>query len=164
MRIATTYAGVAATLALIISLGGTSFAFVHLGRNAVHRQNIAAGAVDSRAVRNGSIHARDLNLRDIRTALGNTTSGAAAHTPQIVSTVVPADAYGFAHGDALCPSGSSAVGGGAAWDGPALGSDTLMQSRPIDGGGGWHAELNAGNNARANKGATATIYAVCLVP
>ena len=63
------YANVTATVALVVALGGTSYAAVELSRNSVRSEHIAAGqvkrsdlgrsAVDSARVRNRSLLARD---------------------------------------------------------------------------------------------------------
>jgi NO-binding membrane sensor protein with MHYT domain len=45
MRVALSYSNVIATLALVIALGGTSYAAVTLGKNSVRSRNIANGAV-----------------------------------------------------------------------------------------------------------------------
>jgi hypothetical protein len=55
-----TYANVVASVALAASLGGTSYAAVTLGRNAVRTRNIADGAVTSAKVRDHTLRAQDL--------------------------------------------------------------------------------------------------------
>ena len=54
------YANVVATLAMFIALGGTSYAAVELGRNAVKARHIAPNAVYGGKVRNGSLTAADI--------------------------------------------------------------------------------------------------------
>jgi hypothetical protein len=54
-----TYANVVSTLCLFILLGGSSYAAVKLGRNAVKSKNIAADAVTSPKVKNGSLISED---------------------------------------------------------------------------------------------------------
>jgi hypothetical protein len=54
-----TYANVAATAALFVALGGTSYAAVSLGRNAVKTANIAPNAINASKVKDGSLRAAD---------------------------------------------------------------------------------------------------------
>jgi len=54
-----TYANVISTLALFIALGGSSYAAVTLGRNAVKNRHIANNAVTSLKVRDGTLRKGD---------------------------------------------------------------------------------------------------------
>ena len=60
LRSRLTYANVMATLALFISLGGSSYAALKLPRNSVGATQIRAGAVRSSEVKNGSVRTADL--------------------------------------------------------------------------------------------------------
>jgi hypothetical protein len=53
------HATVVAYLALLIALGGSAYATVKLGKGAVKARNIAANAISSPKVKNGSLLARD---------------------------------------------------------------------------------------------------------
>ncbi len=55
VRAALSYSNVIATLALMIALGGTSYAAVTLGRYSVRSRNIANGAVTSSKIKNGAV-------------------------------------------------------------------------------------------------------------
>lgn len=55
-----TYANVAATTALVLALGGTSYAALSLPRNSVGSEQIRSRAVNSRHVNNGSLRLADL--------------------------------------------------------------------------------------------------------
>jgi len=55
VRDALSYSNVIATLALVIALGGTSYAAVTLGKNSVTSRNIAKGAVTSAKIHNGAV-------------------------------------------------------------------------------------------------------------
>lgn len=69
------YANVTATLALIVALGGTSYAAISLPRNsvggkqlknrAVTNSKLRASAVTSAKVKNGSLRARDFKTSDL---------------------------------------------------------------------------------------------------
>src|SRR5947208_13916516 len=65
-----TYANVTATIALLVALGGTSYAALKLPRNSVGSQQIRAGAVHSSEVRD-----RSLRLRDIAVSARSALSG-----------------------------------------------------------------------------------------
>lgn len=54
-----------AYLALFVALGGTSYAAVKLGKNAVKGKNIAANAVTSPKVKNHSLKAVDFKAREL---------------------------------------------------------------------------------------------------
>jgi hypothetical protein len=60
------YANVTATVALIVALGGTSYAALILPRDSVGPRQLRAGAVRSREVKNRSLNLGDLN----KTAVG----------------------------------------------------------------------------------------------
>ncbi len=55
VRGALSYSNVLATLALMIALGGTSYAALGLGKNSVRASNIADGAVTSAKIKNGAV-------------------------------------------------------------------------------------------------------------
>ena len=55
-----TYANVASTAALVLALGGTSYAAISLPRNSVGSEQIRSRAVTSRHVDNGSLRLADL--------------------------------------------------------------------------------------------------------
>jgi hypothetical protein len=56
------YANVTATLALVVALGGSSYAALSLPRNSVGHRQIQPGAVRSREVKNRSLGVTDLSL------------------------------------------------------------------------------------------------------
>ena len=71
------YANVAATLALFVALGGTSYAAVTLAPASVKAKHLAAGAVTTAKVKNGSLKAADF-------ASGHLPAGARGATgPQV---------------------------------------------------------------------------------
>ena len=56
-----TYSNATATLALIVALGGTSYAALTLPRNSVGHRQLQAGAVRAREVKNGSLGVKELS-------------------------------------------------------------------------------------------------------
>ncbi len=61
------YAEVTATLALIVALGGTSYAVTALPRNSVGAKQLKPDAVSSSKVRDGSLSAKDFAKGQLRT-------------------------------------------------------------------------------------------------
>src|SRR3954467_1088965 len=61
LRERVTYANTTATLALIVALGGTSYAAFTLPRNSVGHRQLQAGAVRAREVKNGSLGVAELS-------------------------------------------------------------------------------------------------------
>ena len=70
LRARMTYANVMSTIAVFIALGGSSYAAVTLQRNAVKNRHIAAGAVTSPKVRDGSLLRKDFKLGEIVAGVG----------------------------------------------------------------------------------------------
>jgi hypothetical protein len=60
MWLALSYANVAATLALILALGGTSYAALRLPKNSVGRSQLRKSSVGTRALRNHGVHWSDI--------------------------------------------------------------------------------------------------------
>jgi len=55
VRAALSYSNVMSTLALMLALGGTSYAAIGLGKSSVTSRNIARGAVTSAKIKNGAV-------------------------------------------------------------------------------------------------------------
>src|SRR4051794_24670763 len=73
LRAHLTYGNTAATLALIVALGGTSYAALTLPRDSVGHRQLQAGAVRAREVKNGSLGVKELSSpakRSLRGAQG----------------------------------------------------------------------------------------------
>lgn len=85
------YANVMATIAVFVALGGSSYAAVSLGRNAVKNRNIAPNAVTSGKVKNGSLLSKDFKAGQLPKgdkgdtgAKGNTGAKGDTGTPAVV--------------------------------------------------------------------------------
>jgi hypothetical protein len=63
LRSRLSYANVTATVALFIALGGSSYAAITLPRNSVGTQQLRAGAVQGKDIRNGTIQTADMSKR-----------------------------------------------------------------------------------------------------
>ena len=87
-----TYSNVMATIAVVVALGGTSYAALSLPRDSVRARELAAGAVRGAEVKNGSLGAKELSARarrSLRGAAGATgpQGPAGPATPQYFAVV-----------------------------------------------------------------------------
>jgi hypothetical protein len=109
MRPRLTYANVAASLALFISLGGISYAAVTLKRNSVRSTHIKDGEVRSADIRDGSVALKDIKRGVIPTSKAGTAGPvgpAGAQGPQGVPGT-PGTAIVASNTDAtVTPSGT----------------------------------------------------------
>lgn len=101
-----TYANVAATAALVVALGGTSYAALTLPHDSVGSKQIRKGAVNSRHIRNGSIRLNDVGA-SARAALRGRRGPAGA--PAVKHFAAVSSGGGFLRGDAT--SGGHTVEG-----------------------------------------------------
>ncbi len=133
------YANVTATLALIVALGGTSYAAIklpassvgskQLKKRAVTNSKLRASSVTSAKVKNGSLLSRDFRVGQLPAAATNVVTrvaGVAAVPPGAQrGTVVP------------CQAGEKALSGGLNQGGPSsslIGLFMLVASEPITDG------------------------------
>jgi hypothetical protein len=101
-----TYANVAATTALLLALGGTSYAAFTLPRDSVGSKQIRTGAVNSRHIDNRSIRLGDLGTGARRSLRGQRGP---AGRPGVNFFAVVAASGGLLRGNAT--SGGHTVGG-----------------------------------------------------
>jgi hypothetical protein len=150
MRARPSYAGVTATLALIIALGGTSYAVSALPRNSVGTAQIKRHAVTKGKLARGVAIS---GPRGRRGAPGPPGAAGAAG----ISGLVIVDNAGGQLGAATCPAGKRALGGGAHAFG-GNGSGALVSSEPTSDGRGWTATAESVSGV-AQTGVM--IYAIC---
>jgi hypothetical protein len=163
---------VVALIALVIALGGTSYAAVTLPRNSVGTRQIRTAAVRSAEVKDRSLRLADIS-RGARAQLRGQRGPAGAPGPPGSSgpggsgtvtvktaagsiTAAPAEQEVLATATATCDPGQRAVGGGASSPDPQ--TPTMHSSFPAASGTGWTATL--GNDTDAAK--TFTVYVVCV--
>ena len=150
MRAHPSYADVAATLALIIALGGTSYAVGALPRNSVGTAQIKRHAVTKGKLARGVVIA---GPRGRKGAPGPPGAVGAAG----VSGLVIVDNAGGQLGAATCPAGKRVLGGGAhAFGGNGTGA--LVSSEPTSDGTGWTATAESVSGPAQ---ASVLIYAIC---
>jgi hypothetical protein len=178
---------VVAFMALVIALGGTSYAALklpaksvgakQLKRSSVTSIAIAAGAVDGSKVKDDSLTGADINESSVAKvpSAGNADNAAnaanAAHANSAaaldkvtyrtvgVSAVPAPDATtaSVTPGTAGCDSGQHVVGGGVRLDDTA--TTAIVDSYPDAGGTAWTVHIDNGDNLAAHG---FTVYAVCV--
>ena len=144
------YAGVTATLALIIALGGTSYAVSALPRNSVGTAQIKRHAVTKGKLARGVAIAGPRGRKGAPGPPG--PAGAAG-----ISGLVIVDNGGGQLGAATCPAGKRALGGGAHAFG-GNGSGALVSSEPTSDGTGWTATAESVSGVAQTS---VMIYAIC---
>lgn len=82
----TTYANVTATLALVVAIGGASYAAVNLPKDSVGTKQIKKNAVKSKKVKDDSLTGKDIN----ESALAKVPSAAAADSATTATTATTA--------------------------------------------------------------------------
>jgi hypothetical protein len=177
---------VVASLALLVALGGTSFAAVKLTlpRNSVGTLQLQAGAVTSSKVKNFSLRRVDFAPGQIPTGARGLpgpagpagppgaagTAGASGPSgpsgpsgaggtsnAAIYGAVVSVSGGGTAGTFVTCPTGQRVLGGGAALDGTASAGDAITYSFPSSSGGAKLANGQAASSwAAAMKNGAAT--------
>jgi hypothetical protein len=162
------YADVAATLALVLALGGTSYAVTALPRNSVGTPQLKAQAVTKAKLAPGVLTVGPMGPRGLQGPAGPYGApgpqGAAgpAGGPLDPNRVVhaPGQIFGVASGAqfiniaAPCPAGGIALGGGYTISGTVHVSSSIAS----DFQQGWQITVD---NPGASMG-TAQAFAVCL--
>jgi hypothetical protein len=161
---------IVACVALVVALGGVSYAATVLPKNsvgtaqvkkkAITASKLRKNAVSGAKVKDGTLTANDFGAGQLPAGpQGPKGDPGAAGAPgisgyQIVTSVSdPVNPGGDVHAEAHCPSGKSAIGGGQASGQPVAPTDF----RPLPGGTGWSVTAK-------NMGAVPTTiaaYAVC---
>jgi hypothetical protein len=149
MRPRLSYANVAATLALFLALGGTSYAI------SVNGDAVVNGSLTGKDVRNNSLKARDVN-------------GFPAKVTYREGTMVTTRAGGqpFAISHAHCKQGETLIGGGYGTDGTtpntpfstALYRPDIYGPNPDDT---WVAGVTADTPLASDQQLSVTAYALC---
>ena len=75
------YSNVASTLALIVALGGTSYAAVAIPKNSIGSKEIANSSITSKDVKNGALKAADFKAGQLPTGTGGSAGPAGPPGP-----------------------------------------------------------------------------------
>lgn len=171
-----------AFVALLVALGGTSYAAVRLAANsvgtrqlrsgAVHSADIYRNAVDSSKVKDGSLTGADVNegsLAQVASAAAavNATNATRAATSagldrviyRAVAGSVPAGSAaspGAGGATATCDPGTHVVGGGVKVEDPE--STSVTDAYPDGGGRAWTGRVSSD----APTPLPFTVFAICL--
>ena len=165
------YANVTATLALIVALGGTSYAAISLPANsvgskqlkkrAVTNSKLRPNAVTSATVRNGSLRAKDFKAGQLPAGPAGPAGATNIVSRRIASPPVAAGALGAVK--VACNAGERAITAGLQSDGDLLNIFALTESFPVTTGEaptGWY--LEAKNTASSSNRFLA--FLVCAKP
>jgi hypothetical protein len=169
--------------ALVVALGGTSYAVVrlpsnsvgskHLKKGAVRNADIKSNAITGAKIKNGSLRAADLNLASLSvpSAADSTHAGAAAGLDKIyyraVSSAVgpaavdpadPANTISAVNSaTAGCDPGQLVEGGGARVENAE--HQAVVDSYPDGGGRSWTAHVDNGDASSAHG---FSVFAICV--
>jgi hypothetical protein len=147
-----------AFIALLLAIGGVSYAAVKIPRNGVKRVNIQNNAVNGSKVANDSLTGDDVKESTLD---GVIASGLDKVTYKSATAIAPPaasiDSPGVGTASAVCDAGSKAVGGGVRLEAPQLGDTS--DSFPDAGGTVWTVHVNNGDTTAAHG---FTVYAVCV--
>lgn len=167
------YANVTATMALIVSLGGTSYAAIKLPKDSVGAKQIRADAVSSSKVEDASLLSKDFKAGQLPQGLqGRTGATGPTGTTGATGPAGPAGPIGLAkvtmeaasgagEATAFCQSGQRAVGGGGDASGPG---DVLFTSVPINIDGDKPGWLVRGFDVDHGPIGDVVSYVVCASP
>jgi hypothetical protein len=156
---------VVACLALLIALGGVSYAAVTLPRNSVGPAQLRNDAVTSKKVKNRSLLAIDFKPGQLRAgARGPKGDKGDAGAPgisgyEIVTGRNDVTNQRFNSVAISCPAGKKAIGGGGATAGGIIPGDGpyVIVDQPAVDGSGWLVQT-----ARGQDGGSVLIgYAIC---
>ena len=155
---------VVACLALIVALGGTSYAAIRLPANSVGTKQLKKGAVTGVKVKSNTLAGKQINESKLGkvpsaasadSATSATTAGSAPVSRldyQSAAVAVPAGFVAATRGTANCPTGLSATGGGAKMTDPDSGY--ILDTNPV-GKTGWEATAQSGTAQNM------TVYVIC---
>jgi hypothetical protein len=144
--------------ALLLAIGGVSYAAVKIPRNGVKRANIASGAVNGSKVANDSLTGEDIKESTLE---GITAAGLDKVSYKTASAVAPPaasiDSPGVGTVSAVCDTGTKAIAGGVRLDAPELGEQA--DGFPDAGGSVWTVHVANGDTTSAHG---FTAYAICV--
>jgi hypothetical protein len=144
--------------ALMISIGGVSYAAVKIPRNGVKRANIANNAVNGAKVANDTLTGDDIKESTLESITAN---GLEKVTYKTASAVAPPaasiDSPGVGTVTATCDPGTKAIAGGVRLDAPELGEQA--DGFPDAGGSVWTVHVANGDTTSAHG---FTAFAICV--
>jgi hypothetical protein len=165
---------IVAIVALIVALGGTSYAALYLPSNVVGTSQLKKGAVTTRKIKNGAVTGNKVAANTITggniqlSTLGtvpSATSATSATTAngldgvQIVAGPTVSTSSTQGQGTAACPSGMQAIGGDAVLDS----SNTYVDNVGIQSSGATDNQVSVEvTNPNQPSSISFNAYAVCI--
>jgi hypothetical protein len=144
--------------ALMVAIGGVSYAAVKIPRNGVKRTNIANNAVNGSKVANDSLTGEDVKESTLE---GLTASGLDKVTYKTATAIAPPaasiDSPGVGVVSATCDPGTKAIAGGVRLDAPEVGEQA--DGFPDAGGSVWTVHVANGDTTSAHG---FTAFAICV--
>jgi hypothetical protein len=149
---------VVAFVALLVAIGGTSYAIQRLPARSVGATQIKSNAVTGAKVKNDSLTAADIRESTLDGVSAASLSGVSIKTASGIIPAAPSlDQSGIATASAACDSGQQAVGGGARLEVPERGE--VSDSFPDAGGAAWTVHAANGDLSSAHG---FTVFAICV--
>ena len=171
IRLRPTYAGMTATLALFIALGGGAYAAATLPANSVGAKQIKKSAVERAKIKNGAVDGskvldNSLGGADIKESTLAKVPGAATADHAVTAGALDKINYRSASATALpntdvagatavCDAGQHVIGGGVRVDNPAVAF--VDDSYPEANGAAWTAHIGT----TPGGGTNLTVIAIC---
>ena len=155
---------VVALLALVVALGGTSYAAFKVPRGSVGHAQLRPGAVQSDVVKDGALLARDFNPKDVPKGPKGDPGATNVIVRDAAGQAAPPGGLGTA--TAACQGAERAIGGGGSFAGDPNPNDRIVSSKPgSDAGNGVPNRWNVGIvNGDPGSSRTPTASVICASP
>jgi hypothetical protein len=147
-----------AFIALLVAIGGTSYAVVRLPARSVGSAQLKNNAVTAAKVKNEALTGRDIRESTLEGIAASGLSNVTIKTT--TGTIPPAPSFdtpGVAAASAFCDAGQQAIAGGGRLELPDQGE--IADSYPDAGGTVWSVHAA---NADLNSAHGFTAYAICV--
>jgi hypothetical protein len=148
---------VVACLALLVALGGTSYAAIKLPRNSVGNIQLKRGAVTGIKVKSNTLAGTQINESRLGQVPSATTAMSAPVSRldyQSGAVIIPADPFVHVRHSVTCAAGSNAIGGGAKVSDPNRAF--IVDANPV-GKTGWEATASGEYGSFTSL----TVYVIC---
>jgi hypothetical protein len=148
---------VVACLALLVALGGTSYAAIKLPANSVGTKQLKRGAVTGVKVKSNTLTGTQINesrLGQVPSATTATSAPISRLDYQSGAVIIPANPFTHVRHSVTCPAGSNAISGGAKVSDPNRAF--IVDVNPV-GKTGWEATATGESGSFTSL----TVYVIC---